>query len=73
MVDNPSIGHFMLGTIAASSGGLLSYTNTSNTIMQFNTFIGISGFSLKEQSNFNFNISITEPNNIQVLINNNFN
>ena len=64
MVDSPSFGYFMLGTLTASSGGALSYYNSSNTIMQFNTFMGLSGFSLNGQSNFNFNVSITEPDNI---------
>ena len=63
-VNSPSFGYFMLGTLTASSGGVLSYYNSSNTIKQFNTFVGLSGFSLNGQSTFNFNVSITEPDNI---------
>jgi hypothetical protein len=33
MVNNPSFGYFIVGTLSASSGGSLIYTNTSNTIM----------------------------------------
>lgn len=73
MVNSPSIGYFMVGKLTASSGGALSYTNSDSSITNFNTFVGLSGFSLKGQSSFNFDVSITEPNNIQVLINNNFN
>jgi hypothetical protein len=63
----------MVGQLTASSGGALSYTNSSSSIMNFNTFVGLSGFSIQGQSNFNFDVSINEPNNIQVLINDNFN
>jgi hypothetical protein len=72
MVNSPSFGYFMVGTLSASSGGALSYTNSSNTIMKFNTLAGLSGFSIINQSNFNFNVTITEPNNMNVVVLNSF-
>jgi hypothetical protein len=73
MANNPSFGSFILGSLTASSlGGTQNYTNSSNIIMQFNTFVGLSGFSLSGSSILNFNISINEPNNIQAIVSNSY-
>jgi hypothetical protein len=73
MANNPSFGSFIIGTLTASSlGGTQNYTSPNNIIMQFNTFVGLSGFSLSGSSILNFNISINEPNNIQPIISDSF-
>jgi len=45
-VNANNFGYFMLGTMTASNGGILSYSNSSSTFKNYNTFTGLSGFSL---------------------------